>query len=81
MGIGDPREALALERAEKEDGEMHLKKMKGEGGREVEPFTVCMGSIEGPQAGKLNGQWRKRVVGEKGELYRAWGDVCVSRPL
>lgn len=30
MGIGgDPREALALERAEKEDGEMHLKKMKG----------------------------------------------------
>ncbi|XP_017905450.1 armadillo repeat-containing protein 8 isoform X6 [Ovis aries] len=30
VGIGgDPREALALERAEKEDGEMHLKKMKG----------------------------------------------------
>lgn len=37
MGIGgDPREvtALALETAEKEDGEMHLKKMRGESGRE-----------------------------------------------
>lgn len=34
---------LVLERAEEEDGETRLKKMRGEGGREGQLFTVSRG--------------------------------------